>query len=74
MAKKSKVNISRTDDFAEVETELASAMEELDDANARIESLLREQHGPEAEENAATEDATAEAAPDADAPSAEQKS
>ena len=47
MSKKNKVTITRTDDFAEVETELASALENLDDANARIESLLREQRQPE---------------------------
>ncbi len=50
MSKKNKVTITRTDDFAEVETELASALENLDDANARIESLLREQRQPEGDD------------------------
>lgn len=49
MSKKDKVTIARTDDFAEVEAELSSAMEMLDGANARIESLLQEQKKPETE-------------------------
>jgi len=50
MSKKDKVTIARTDDFAEVEAELSSAMEMLDNANARVESLLLEQKKPEAGE------------------------
>ncbi|MCK5862412.1 MAG: hypothetical protein KAH38_07995 [Candidatus Hydrogenedentes bacterium] len=50
MSKKNKVTITSTDDFAEVEADLSSAMEMLDGANARIELLLQDQNKPEAEE------------------------
>lgn len=50
MAKKDKVTISRTDDFAEVEAELSSALEMLDSANTRVESLLQEHKEGESEE------------------------
>lgn len=43
MSKKDKIIISRSDDFAEVDEELSAAIEGLDDANARVEDLLREQ-------------------------------
>ncbi len=43
MPKKDKVAILRDDDFAEVEEALASAINQLDDANTRIEALLAEQ-------------------------------
>jgi hypothetical protein len=54
MAKKDKVIISKTDDFAEVEAELASALELLDDANTRVETLLQEHKKTEPEETGAT--------------------
>lgn len=50
MAKKDKVTLSRTDDFAEVEAELASALELLDDANNRVETLLQDHKQTDAEE------------------------
>ncbi len=64
MSKKNKIAITRADDFAEVEDELASAIENLDDANARIESLLREQH--QSEDEGATDPASTEGASEAD--------
>jgi len=49
MSKKDKISIAHTDDFAAVEMELTNALEILDGANARVESLLREQKQPETE-------------------------
>lgn len=43
MPRKDKIAILRDDDFAEVEEALASAMDQLDDANTRIEALLASQ-------------------------------
>ena len=43
MPRKDKISILRDDDFAEVEEALASAMDQLDDANTRIEALLASQ-------------------------------
>ena len=65
MAKKDKVTLSRTDDFAEVEAELASALELLDGANTRVETLLQEH------KKAAPEETAAESPDTAPAPSAE---
>jgi len=62
MAKKNKVTISRADDFAEVEAELSSAMEMLDNANTRVETLLQEHKCADSEE---TGDAPANEAQDA---------
>ena len=62
MAKKDKVTISRTDDFAEVEAELSSAMEMLDSANTRVETLLQEHKQSDADE---TSDAPAAETQDA---------
>jgi hypothetical protein len=58
MSKKEKIQITRNDDYTEVDSELTQAMEALDQANFRIESLLEEQHRPETvqlEEDAAPE-------------------
>ncbi len=40
MAKKEKVNLKRTEDFDEVDHELAEAMAMLDEANARVNHVL----------------------------------
>ncbi len=53
MAKNNKVKIAKTDDFAEVEAELANALELLDDANTRVEALLQEHKKAEPEETPA---------------------
>lgn len=53
MTKSNKVKIAKTDDFAEVEAELANALELLDDANTRVEALLQEHKKTEPEETPA---------------------
>ena len=67
MSKKEKVILARTNDFAEVEAELSSAMEMLDGANARIESLLQAQNKPEDEVDALPSDAGEVAASETEA-------
>ncbi len=42
MSKKNKISITHTEDFSEIETELSNAMEGLDEANLRIEAMLKE--------------------------------
>ena len=41
MSKKDRVVITRTEEFSEIESELATAMETLEDTNSRIEALLQ---------------------------------
>ncbi len=60
MAKKEHINITRSDDFAAIEEDLAVAIDSLDDANARIEALL---HSQQTEGLASENDS-----PEADAP------
>lgn len=62
MSRKDKIVIVRDDDFAEVEDALASAMNQLDDANTRIEALLAEQ--TQTEEEGADDAATPQETPD----------
>ncbi len=42
MSRKNKITITHTEDFSEIEAELSSAMENLDETNLRIETMLRE--------------------------------
>jgi hypothetical protein len=42
MAKKEKIELQRSEDFASLETELSAAMQDLDNANERITALLEE--------------------------------
>ncbi|HOC67778.1 MAG: hypothetical protein BWX80_00006 [Candidatus Hydrogenedentes bacterium ADurb.Bin101] len=51
MSKKSKITITRAEDFSEIETELSDAMEHLDETNLRIETMLREHALTAAEES-----------------------
>lgn len=41
MSKKDKIQITRSEDFSEIESELASALEQLEETNTRVESLLQ---------------------------------
>ncbi len=50
MSKKSKITITRAEDFSEIETELSDAMEYLDETNQRIATMLREHALTSAEE------------------------
>lgn len=50
MSKKDKIQITRTDDYAEMDGELTRAMEALDATNLRIEALLEDQLRPAAPE------------------------
>lgn len=49
MSKRDKIQITRNDDYEEVDNELTQAMEALDAANLRVETLLDDQLRPEAE-------------------------
>lgn len=42
MSKKDKITITRTEDFSEIESELAHAMEQMDETNLKIEAMLQE--------------------------------
>ncbi|HNZ49418.1 MAG TPA: hypothetical protein PLZ53_04395 [Candidatus Hydrogenedentes bacterium] len=54
MSKKDKIQITRTDDYAEMDGELTRAMEALDATNLRIEALLEDQLRPVAQETGDT--------------------
>ncbi|NLN93582.1 MAG: hypothetical protein GX130_09790 [Candidatus Hydrogenedens sp.] len=47
MSKKGKIQITRNDDYEEVDNELTLAMQALDVANQRVETLLDDQLRPE---------------------------
>lgn len=42
MSRKDKITITRTEDFSEIESELAQAMEQMDSTNLKIEAMLQE--------------------------------
>ncbi|MFP4502456.1 MAG: hypothetical protein ACLFTT_15780 [Candidatus Hydrogenedentota bacterium] len=73
MAKKEKVNLRRTEDFDEVDHELAEAMAMLDEANARVNHVLEggEEDG-ETVPGASTEDEAAAQAGAAEGTSEEE--
>ncbi|HEO69800.1 MAG TPA: hypothetical protein ENN80_00940 [Candidatus Hydrogenedentes bacterium] len=50
MAKKSRIDLQRPDQFRDFDEELAEAINFLDETNQRIEGLLQEYALPEAEE------------------------
>lgn len=42
MSKKDKITITREDEFTEIDSELAEAIERLEETNVRIEAMLQE--------------------------------
>jgi hypothetical protein len=63
MSRKDKISIIRSEEFASVEDELAAAVDQLENANSRIQALL-------ASETAIMGESPAESAGDAAAPAA----
>ncbi len=66
MSRKDKISIIRSEEFASVEDELAAAVDELENANLRIQALLESETAIMGESPAAdTADEAAAAVPDA---------
>lgn len=63
MARKEKVSILRTEDFASVEDELSAALERLESANSRVLDLLAAETAPSAEDQPTPEAGIAVGAP-----------
>ncbi len=58
MSKKDKITIMHTEDFSEIESELSSAMDQLDETNLRIEAMLQEHAKVESENAGQTDSST----------------
>lgn len=63
MARKEKVSILRSEDFASVEDELSAALELLENANSRVLDLLAAETAPSAEDQTTPDTGAAAGAP-----------
>lgn len=64
MSRKDKITITRTEDFSEIESELAQAMEQMDETNLKIEAMLQEHAKADAPAVETTGGAPEEGAPE----------
>lgn len=71
MARKEKVTIIRSEDFASVEDELSAALEQLENANTRVLDLLASETAPVGEERLVETPTMADAPPGGDADAAQ---
>ncbi len=71
MARKEKVTLIRSEDFASVEDELSAALEQLENANTRVLDLLATETAPVEEERAEETPTMASAPPGGDAEAAQ---